>query len=145
MSYGLAIRTSSGLTDLDDVYTVRARGEHSLDSGTTQEILVDGVDFEYGTFSNLGISYDETTDAYFVRSFAFSFVPGQTYPDHWEEAGASQFTGLTLPQSFFLDTTSNKAVLRVIDQYWQTTNTFNSIGGGNLFYIELTIIKIKAS
>ena len=145
MTYGLAIRSSSGFTNLDDVYTVRLRDEHSLDTGTSSETLTDGVDYEYGTFSNLGISYDETTDAYFVKSFNQFPAPGQTYVDHWDETSVAGFTGITLPHSFFLDTSSNKAVLRVIDQYWSTTTTLDNSSGGNLFDCEVVIVKIKAS
>tara|TARA_R110002167_G_scaffold74715_1_gene208912 strand:+ start:3083 stop:3520 length:438 start_codon:yes stop_codon:yes gene_type:complete len=145
MTYGLAIRTSSGLTELDDVYTVREKEEHSLDSGGNTYTLNQNVDFEYGTFTALGIDFDETTDAYFLKDFKLIKNAGQVYSDHWADHFFYAFYGINMPNGFALDTTANKAILRVHDLFWTTTGISTNYSTDVLFHAELTIVKIKAS
>ena len=144
MTYGMQIRLSSGLTNIDDVYTVRPKEEHQLDKGSSNITLYPNQDVSYGTFTTLGIDFDSSTDAFFVTKFTPFFRPSvETKIDHWADIGFNGFFGLDLAHTLVLDDVNETVELVWQNQYWDSVTLQPS--SGVTLYIECTIIKIKAS
>lgn len=145
----MQIRLSSGLTNIDDVYTVRPKEEHELDKGTSSITLYPNQNVSYGTFSSLGIDFDSSTDAFFVTKFSYSIDPDATTKiDHWDDAFINQFFGLDLAHTLVLDDVNETVKLIWQNEYWDSL-TIQPNSGTNFqsvaLYIEFKIIKIKAS
>lgn len=148
MSYGMQIRLSSGLTNIDDVYTVRPKEEHELDKGTSNITIYANQDVSYGTFTNFGIDFDSSTDAFFVTKFSYVIDPNVSKIDHWEDHYVNFWYGLDLAHTLVLDDVNETVKLVWQNRTWDSL-TIQPNSGTNFqsvaLYIEFKIIKIKAS
>lgn len=142
MSYGIQINTSSGLTDLTDIYSVRPKETHSLYSTASSITLYKDQSYEYGTFSSLGINYDPATDVYFVTEAWFAKDTDEVHSNHWGLSDAASF-GLDLVDAFELDTSDNKAKLTWYTDYWDSL-TITKGSSESILRVDFTIVKIKA-
>lgn len=141
MSYGIQINTSSGLTDLTDIYSVRPKETHSLYSTATSVTLDRDQSYEYGTFSALGINYNPATDVYFVTNAWVNKDAGETHTDHWALADYAGF-GVSLMDAFELDTSDNKAKLTWYTNTWTELTITRT--GESILRVDFTIVKVKA-
>lgn len=142
MSYGIQVNTSSGLTDLSNIYSVRPKQTHSVYSTASSITLVRDQVYEYGTFSDLGISYNPATDVYFVtKAWAVKEV-GEVHTDHGELSDYASF-GISLVDAFELDTSDNKAKLTWYTDFWDSL-TITKGTAESLLRVDFTIVKIKA-
>jgi hypothetical protein len=145
MSYGMEVRLSSGLTNVDDVYTVRPKEEHEIDAGAGTITLNTNQFHEYGTFTTLGIDYDDATDAYFVVNASTTRDANFVKRNFWDELvnnGIFAINGIAI--TFVLDTSDDKAkVFFWVDSNSQLTLTASS--GHVLLPVDIAIVKIKAS
>jgi len=145
MAYGMQVRLSSGLTNVDDVYTVRPKEDHQIDAGAGPVSFSTNSYYTYGTFTSLGIDYNETTDAYFVVSADTFRNPNFVKRNFWDEMiNNSLFAFDKIVITFVLDTSDDKAKIF----FWVDTQLSTSIsanGNNVLFAVDIAIVKIKAS
>jgi hypothetical protein len=141
MSYGIQINTSSGLTDLSDIYSVRPKETHSLYSTASSVTLVRDQSYEYGTFTALGINYNPATDVYFVTNAWVNKDSGEAKTDHWALSDYASF-GISLVDAFELDTSDNKAKLTWYTDFWDSLTITRT--GESILRVDFTIVKIKA-
>ena len=142
MSYGIQINASSGLTDLSDIYSVRPKETHSLYSTASSVTLYPDQVFEYGTFSDLGISYNPATDVYFITNAWLAKYAGEVSSNHDLLDFYSDF-GVNLLTAFELDTSDNKAKLTWYTDNWSSI-TVTKGTAESILRVDFTIVKIKA-
>jgi len=142
MSYGIQINTSSGLTDLTDIFSVRPKETHSLYSTATSITLDRDQSYEYGTFSDLGINYNPATDVYYITNAWVNKESGQEHTNHWTLSLYSGF-GINLMDAFELDTSDNKAKLTWYTDYWDSVTVTRGTSE-SILRVDFTIVKIKA-
>jgi len=147
MSYGIAIRTSSGLTDLKDIFTVRPKQEKSFNKGNSSITLSNNQDVSYGNFTNLGVNYDSTTDAFFVTKYGLVWKTNQVKTNFWLMASYTGLVDINLAHTLVLDDSSNEVKLTWHNKGWTFGGTLTIIPGTGevALYVDCTIIKIKAS
>ena len=143
MTYGMQIRLSSGLTSVDDVYTIRPKEEHEIDKGTAELTLTPTQDINYGSFTTLGIDYDSSTDAYFTKRFSMSMPPNTTKINHWASFFWVVLVDADLPHTLTLDDVNETVSCYFQDSYWISVTATGTVN--TKAFLDFTIIKIKAS
>lgn len=143
MSYGIGIETSSGLTSLEDIYTVKPKGTYTLSGGTSAIDLKSDEDFVYGSLTGLNIDFDPAKDVYFVTSYSVYKETNQVFTNFWGEEIFLGVFRFLVPYSLVLDTVSDEVRLTWYTDYF-TSFTLTPRSGGELLVIELTIVQVKA-
>lgn len=139
----MAIQTSSGLTSLEDIYTVKPKGTYTLSGGTSAIVLEPDQDFVYGSLTGLNIDFDPAKDVYFVTNYMVSKGPNQVFTNFWDEEVVIGFLRFLVPYSLVLDTVNDEVRLTWYTDYFSRI-TISPSSGGELLVIELTVVQIKA-
>lgn len=140
----MAIRTSSGLTSLEDIYTVKPKGTYTLSGGTSSLTLRADQDFVYGSLTGLNIDFDPAKDVYFVTNYVVSKAPNQVFTNFWDEEVIIGFFRFLVPYSLVLDTVNDEVRLTWYTDYFTSVTLTPFPSGAELLVIELTIVQIKA-